>query len=141
MSADAADVSEHYSNGYEQYPEVYDHYRPAGDRTEAGEADPVFRVVGVADDEVTLLRITDDTGTRRATGDLRHVLLDRLEGEFVPAANPDSGLEPIEYLAALFVVGGAILVAHPGFEALSGALLGVAGLYTFWRRGKLPLPG
>jgi len=121
-------------------PQVYDHYRPTGNGTEAHDDGPVFRVVGVAGEEVTLLRITDNAGNREATGELRHLPRDRLRREFAPADNPDAGWELMEYLAALFVVGGAILLAHPGFEALSGAILAGAGLYTLWRRGKLPLP-
>jgi hypothetical protein len=120
-------------------PAVYDHFRPVGD----GETDddgPVYRVVGVVDDDATLLRVTDAEGSREATGDLRHVPVDRLSREYAAATNPDSGWEPIEYLAALFVVGGVALVAHPDFEVLSGVILAAAGVYTLWRHGKLPLP-
>lgn len=124
-------------------PAVYDHVRPIaegenGNRT--GPAGPVYRVVGVERGEATLLRITDADGTREATGDIRHVPLDRLQQEFIPAENPDGGWKWMEYFAALFVVGGVAIAAHPAFDLLSGALLVAAGLYTLRRRGKLPLP-
>lgn len=124
-------------------PAVYDHFRPRGEGGpdgETGSAGPVFRVVGVQTDEATLLRITDATGAREATGELRHVPRDRLEREFTPAGNPDAGWKWMEYFAALLVVGGVAVAAHPALDLLSGALLMVAGLYTLWRRGKLALP-
>lgn len=127
------------SNG----PAVYDHFRPTreGDRdSRAGDAGPIFRVVGVQKDEATLLRVTDADGTRDETGEIRHVSLDRLQREFTPAENPDAGWDWMEYFAALLVVGGIAVAVHPGFDLLTGALLIFAGLYTLWRRGGLALP-
>lgn len=124
-------------------PAVYDHFRPTGEGEhggEAGDAGPVFRVVGVQNDGATLLRVTDADGTRKATGEIRHVTLDRLYRGFTPAENPDAGWGWIEYFGALLVGGGIAIAAHPAFDLLSGVLLVVAGLYTLWRRGSLSLP-
>jgi hypothetical protein len=125
------------------HPAVYDHFRPTeeveGD-SGAGTAGPIFCIVGAQNDEATLLRITDADGNREATGDVRHVPLDRLQREFIPAENPDAGWGWMEYFAALLVGGGVAVAAHPAFNLLTGTLLVVAGLYTLWRRGTLPLP-
>jgi hypothetical protein len=124
-------------------PAVYDHVRPTGegDRdSEAGAAGPVFRVVGVQNDEATLLRVTDADGTREATGEIRQVPLDRLLREFTPAKNPDAGWGWKEYFAVLLVGGGVAVAAHPAFDLLTGVLLILAGLYTLRRRGTLALP-
>lgn len=74
---------------------VGDHleHLPAGDHSGAPRARPgaVYRVVGTADG-VALLRLTDQDGRRRYTGDL--VRLDRasVRTAFDPTANPDAGL-------------------------------------------------
>ncbi|WP_256296481.1 hypothetical protein [Haloarchaeobius salinus] len=69
-------------------PSLGDHYRPAGEDA------PVYRVVGTVD-EVALLRVTDDAGRRRSTGELRHVAADRLDAEFEAATDPDAGFKPL----------------------------------------------
>lgn len=69
-------------------PRVGDHYRPTAEDA------PVYRVVGVTT-EVALLRVTDQSGRRASTGDLRHVAPDRLDAEFEPADDPDSGFRPV----------------------------------------------
>ncbi|WP_435178365.1 hypothetical protein [Halorussus sp. AFM4] len=77
--------------------EVGEHYRPA-EGTRDAEGMPltpgVYRVVG-ATDEVALLRVTDEDGRRRNTGELRHVAPEMLDAEFEPAADPDAGLSPV----------------------------------------------
>lgn len=110
-------------------PTVYDHYRA----TTADEEGELFRVVGVSDDRVTLLRLTEN-GERVATGDLRHVDRDELEARFEPGANPDPQYGTVDYLAALFVVGGGALAAVSPDDRLGGVVLAGAGLYLLWRR-------
>ena len=69
-------------------PAPYDHFRA----TATADADPgIYRVVGTSETAVTLLRVADDDGTRRATGDLRRVPLTTLRRDFEPAANPGDG--------------------------------------------------
>ncbi|GAB7012198.1 hypothetical protein [Halolamina salina] len=114
-------------------PAVYDHYR----LTDGPDAGAVFRVVGVdADGEagVTLLRVTDTEGNREATGDLRHVALDRLDRAFAPADNPDPRFETPDYLAGLLLVGGIALAVHPAGDRVGGAILAIGGGYLLWRR-------
>lgn len=131
----------------EDTPAVYDHYRPRGDDA------PVFRVVGVDesrsdssanqnaehsgdvdDEQVTLLRLTDDEGNREATGDLRHVARDELDAAFEPADNPDPRFEAPDYLAGLMVLAGVGLAVHPAGDRVSGSILALGGGYLLWRR-------
>jgi len=113
-------------------PELYDHYRP----TETADIDaaPVFRVVGTDDDQVTLLRITDEQGNREATGDLRHVSYERLDSAFEPTGNPDPRFEMPDYLAGLMLLAGVALAVHPAGSRLSGMILTLGGAYLLWRR-------
>ena len=111
-------------------PAVYDHYR----LTEGADAGAVFRVVGVDDEQVTLLRLTDTDGTREATGDLRHVDRDRLDRAFTPADDPDPRFERPDYLAGLMLLGGVGLAVHPAGDRVAGAILAVGGGYLLWRR-------
>jgi len=111
-------------------PTVYDHYR----LTDGSDAGAVFRVVGVDDERVTLLRITDTEGNREATGELRHVAHDRLDRAFAPADNPDPRFETPDYLAGLLLVGGIALAVHPAGDRVGGAILAVGGGYLLWRR-------
>lgn len=110
-------------------PAVYDHYRTTGS-AEAGE---LFRVVGVDDERVTLLRLTED-GERVATGDLRQVDRAEFEAAFEPGENPDPKYGAFDYLAALFAVGGVAVAAASPDDRLSGVVLAGAGLYLLWRR-------
>ncbi len=69
----------------EDQPEPYDHLRAGEDApVESG----VYRVVGVDEDRVTLLELTDERGRRRATGRLERVPHGALDG-FEPASDPD----------------------------------------------------
>lgn len=116
-------------------PSVYDHYRPVesdgdGDQT-------VYRVVGVGDDRVTLLRLTDRSGSREATGDLRYVSLADLVTDFVASDDPDPRYGIPDYLAGLFVVAGVAMVALPEFDLLAGGVMALAGVWLLWRRGHL----
>lgn len=119
-------------------PAVYDHYRPRGDDA------PVFRVVGVdesqtqsgdvADERVTLLRLTDEDGNREPTGDLLHVDRGELDAAFERATNPDPRFEAADYLAGLLLLAGVALAVHPAGDRLSGSVLALAGGYLLWRR-------
>lgn len=65
-------------------PTPFDHVRPRDADHPAG----VYRVVGVGDETVTLLRIADADGTRRHTGETITVDAETFAG-FAPAARPD----------------------------------------------------
>ncbi|SDY20467.1 hypothetical protein [Halobellus clavatus] len=67
-------------------PSVSDHLRP----TVPAYDDGVYRVVGVDDDRVTLLRVTDEQGRRAHTGEVLTVSHEELSG-FEPAGNPRGG--------------------------------------------------
>lgn len=69
--------------------ETGEHVRPTGASVTPG----VYRVVGASDD-VTLLRVADDAGRRRHTGELAYVSTAALKRDFEPAADPDSGITP-----------------------------------------------
>lgn len=112
----------------EDTPAVYDHYRPRGDDA------PVFRVVGVDDEQVTLLHLTDDEGNREATGDLRYVDRDEFAAAFHPADNPDPRFETPDYLAGLMALAGVAIAVHPAGDRVSGAILLLGGGYLLWRR-------
>ncbi|GAB7094874.1 hypothetical protein JCM30237_20270 [Halolamina litorea] len=113
-------------------PAVYDHYR----LTDGDGSGPTFRVVGFddADEQVTLLRVTDAGGNRRATGELRHVGRERLAREFEAVGDPGPRFETPDYLGGLAVLAGAAVAVHPAGDPLAGALLVVAGGYVLWRR-------
>jgi len=66
-------------------PAVYDHVFPPDD---AGCPPGVYRVVGVTDGSVTLLRVADGDGRRVATGETLTVERDAFAA-FTPAPNPD----------------------------------------------------
>mgnify|MGYP000256511594 CR=1 FL=1 len=70
-------------------PTVFDHLRPTDADYPAG----VYRVVGVDDDAVTLLRIGDEEGTRVHTGDVRRVPRAALDG-FATADPPERSAPP-----------------------------------------------
>lgn len=68
-----------------------DHLRPTRDDYPPG----VYRVVG-AGEPVALLRVTDEGGRRRATGELLSVPRTELSG-FESAADPDAGFHPLRW--------------------------------------------
>lgn len=72
------------TNGRSHRPSVGDHLVSGDD--DAGNA--VFRVVGRSADSVTLLRITDETGRRRHTGDTVTVSGEQFDG-FDTTTDPD----------------------------------------------------
>lgn len=111
------------------HPSVYDHYRATAS---AGEGE-LFRVVGVHDEQVTLLRLTED-GERAATGDLRHVNQAEFEAAFDPGENPDPKYGSFDYLSALFIVAGVAVAGTSPDDRLSGVVLAGTGLYLLWRR-------
>lgn len=67
---------------------VYDHVRATG---ETDYSPGIYRVVGV-EDGVTLLRLTDEDGRRRATGEVVTVDGDAFDTGFAEAPNPDAGI-------------------------------------------------
>lgn len=68
-----------------QRPAPYEHYRPKN-----GTADPgVYRVVGLDDGAVTLLRVADGDGERVHGGAVESVPRTRLDERFDAAENPD----------------------------------------------------
>ena len=121
-------------------PAVYDHYRETesdgddnGDSGDSNGNRELFRVVGVNDERVTLLRLTEN-GNRTATGDLQYVTREHLEEAFTPDSNPDPRYGLLTYLAGLFVVGGIGLAASSPDDRFAGAFLAASGLYLLWRR-------
>ncbi len=72
---------------------VYDHVRPADADLPGG----TYRVVGTADDRVTLLRVADADGRRANTGHLERVPREDLAG-FESADDPDAGFAPVRNL-------------------------------------------
>jgi hypothetical protein len=70
-------------------PAVGEHYRPGGEDHPPG----AYRVVG-AGDPVALLRVSDGSGKRAHTGDLRRVPADGFEAAFEPTPDPDAGFAP-----------------------------------------------
>jgi hypothetical protein len=111
-------------------PSTFDHYRPAGATVDCPAG--VYRVVGVDDESVTLLRVGDAEGRRVNTGETVAVDRQALAG-FVTAENPDGRPSPGAAIAAL---GGAAywstrafvgeLLAHPLASAAAVAVV-VAG--------------
>lgn len=76
-------------------PHPFDHYRTGGDDSvPAG----VYRVVGTGD-PVTLLRVTDASGTRENTGEVVTVAHEVLVDRFEDAENPDAGFSVGDLLA------------------------------------------
>jgi len=76
----------------ESSPTIRDHYASADGPRPAG----TYRVVGVDETSVTLLRVTDSDGRRRSTGEVATV--SRPMDGFEPARNPDAGIRPIRWL-------------------------------------------
>lgn len=114
-------------------PAVYDHYRKIGSNGDGEDDGELFRVVGVNDERVTLLRLTEN-GSRAATGDLQYVTRDRLGEAFTSGSNPDPKYGLLDYLAGLFVVGGIGLAAWSPDDLFADAFLAASGLYLLWRR-------
>jgi hypothetical protein len=118
--------------------DVYDHVRLTG----IDHPDGIYRVVGVRDDEVTVLRVGDADGRRVHSGEVRTFDADELEAA-TSAPNPD-GNRPLgaTVRAALtmpYWVGRAFvqqLLTRPGLSALAVGLLlvGVVGGQT----GQIP---
>lgn len=70
----------------------YDHLRP----TDAADVPSgTYRVVGVDEEAVTLLRVTDPAGARQNTGHVERVERETLDRVFEPAPNPDAGFDPL----------------------------------------------
>ncbi|WP_136715532.1 hypothetical protein [Halorientalis salina] len=73
-------------------PDPNEHFRATSNATvDTG----VYRVVGTPDDRVTLLRVTDEKGRRRHTGEVVQVAGSTLATRFEPAENPDLGFHPL----------------------------------------------
>jgi len=71
---------------------AYDHLRA----TERADVPPgTYRVVGVDEDRVTLLRVTDADGHRATTGHVERVEHETVDRAFEAAENPDSGFSPL----------------------------------------------
>jgi hypothetical protein len=76
---------------------VYDHYRTTdADAVRQG----VYRVVGVDDEDVVLLRVGDTDGERVHTGETVRIARDRF-GELEPATNPDAERSPVDAVASV----------------------------------------
>lgn len=73
-------------------PGICDHVEAPGDDHVPG----VYRVVGVDEETVTLLRVTDADGNRRATGEV--VTAERPLSGFESASDPDAGIHPLRSL-------------------------------------------
>lgn len=86
-------------------PSPYDHYRPTDDTTTPG----VYRVVGLPGDDVTLLRVADESGRRVHTGRVERHPRTAFPASFERASNPDGRvrLGRVRRLAFLLVIGGA----------------------------------
>lgn len=112
-------------------PAVYDHVRPPASSvaTDAALSPGVYRVVGVGEGTVTLLRVGDADGYRVNTGTVTTVDRDALMG-FEPADNPDGnrpagetvrrGVETLVWNLRAFVAG---LLARPALAAVALALV------------------
>ncbi|QLH80341.1 hypothetical protein [Halosimplex pelagicum] len=109
---------------------VYDHLRPTSEATDPSPVEPgVYRVVGVGEGTVTLLRVGDADGYRVNTGEVATVDRDALAG-FDPADNPDGNrptgekarrfAESVGWNLRAFVAG---LRAHPALAAVALALV------------------
>jgi len=85
---------------------VYDHYRTKGEDYEEG----VYRVVGVGEGTVTLLRVGDGEGRRANTGELTTVATDEM-GEFERCENPDGNRHPTDFLVSIPETGYWSVVA------------------------------
>lgn len=106
-------------------PSVYDHYSS----TDTDSVDGVYRVVGISEEGVTLLRVGDADGQRVNTGKIITVSYDDLNG-FDPAENPDgnrplgdavkSKAEMVYWTLRVFVQQ---LAAHPLMALLAAAVL------------------
>ncbi|WP_248515496.1 hypothetical protein [Salinarchaeum laminariae] len=70
-------------------PEIGEHYRSDGASVRPG----VYRIVGTSDG-VTLLRVADDRGRRRHTGEILYVAAATIDEEFEPVGDPDAGFAP-----------------------------------------------
>jgi hypothetical protein len=111
---------------------VYDHVcLPDRESSAVETASGVYRVVGVSEGTVTLLRVADTDGRRAHTGDLRTVECERL-GAFEPAANPDENRSQSAALAGMIDglswqlrTFGQSLAARPLLTAVAVAVLGV----------------
>jgi hypothetical protein len=113
---------------------VYDHYR--------NEDEGIYRVVGVTDEKVTLLRVADPDGRRTHTGEVVTVTRDELD-TFEGAPNPDAKLSPVDTIASLpetaywsVRVFTEELTEHP-VPSLAALVLVVVG---FLGKRSVPLP-
>jgi len=124
----------------DQSPAVYDHLRPAGDAD--APVDPgVYRVVGTAEDTVTLLRVGDTAGRRVATGEVVSVDRDAF-GALEPADNPD-GSRPLGERAAgaVELVVWSLRAFAQGLLARPIASLVAVGLLVVGHQGDRVLAG
>jgi hypothetical protein len=120
---------------------VYDHVRTTGDTPDPG----VYRVVGTAEDSVTLLRVTDADGTRRHTGTVVTVARANLSA-LEPAENPDGNRSVGTMIAGRLdgvywsfrVLAGTVRERPiPGAVALAAMAVGLVGD----RLVSIPEPG
>jgi hypothetical protein len=128
-------------------PRPYDHVRGDGTAVETG----IYRVVGVDEDRVTLLRVADGRGRRVHEGAVEYVDRDEY-GTLEPADNPDRPSLAVALLltlvgAGLVYVGsspdllaglGTVARVPPELFVFAGALVivvGVRRLRTFVRLG------
>ncbi|QLH76040.1 hypothetical protein HZS55_01390 [Halosimplex rubrum] len=110
-------------------PAVYDHVRPPASDTDSALSPGVYRVVGVGERTVTLLRVGDADGYRVNTGEVATVDRDALAA-FAPADNPDGNrplgervrrfAESVVWNLRAFVAG---LLARPALAVVALALV------------------
>lgn len=94
-----------------EIPAVYDHVRADGSEVDAG----IYRVVGVDEEGIRLLRVGDERGSRIHTGIV--VDIDRATYASLDRAdNPDDGLDRVGLVLLLAGVGlvGGVSVAGIG---------------------------
>jgi hypothetical protein len=84
--------------------EPSDHVRPTGSG-----AVPIYRVVGVSADAVTLLRVTDESETRVYSGTVQTVERAAFRDEYESASDPGTPRDPIGYLRGWIALGRNLL--------------------------------
>ncbi|MFA1611200.1 hypothetical protein [Halobellus rubicundus] len=111
-------------------PRVSEHVRVDGDEHPPG----VYRVVGVDDETVTLLRVSDADGARAHTGELLTVDTGDF-ADFEPATEPPSDASVASRLASLAETAywsvrafGQQLAAHPLPAAAAGLVVAIGAV-------------
>lgn len=119
-------------------PGVYDHVRPIGDDYPDG----IYRVVGVDDETVTILRVSDADGRRVHGGEVERVDVDGFDS-FTAAGDPDGNRSLGAAVSSQLVATGwsvrvfvSQLFDHPLASILLVSLVLLGAFGERW----LPLP-